>query len=206
MAPLLREDSWDLSIFSTIEKKRFHNLVSLEKRAQFITGRTLLRQKMGSLLELPHSQLDIAIDDNDKPYCNNSGAPFFNLSHSKAFVALALCRHDIGIDLESHRPRRDIEAIARSLFSQEENEQIAIQPDERSRRDVFYNYWVKKEALGKLTGRGILAEFVTPWSGENTSHHPVEVVTTSLDNNYWLGIAVRTDRQICVEIIRQIPQ
>jgi 4'-phosphopantetheinyl transferase len=79
----------------------------------------------------------------------------FNLSHSGDGALLAVgWNRELGVDLESVEPARDILALARRYFSQAEIVELDALP-EKDRLVGFYNGWARKEAFIKATGDGL---------------------------------------------------
>lgn len=86
-----------------------------------------------------------------KCYISARGKPlsktkFFNISHSKGIVAIAIAGKDVGIDLEVIRP------VDKSLkeFVTSKDEKKVIHDDAS-----FFEVWTNKESLLKCTGSGI---------------------------------------------------
>ncbi len=75
---------------------------------------------------------------------------FFNLSHCKNAIACAVSSQPIGIDVECIG--RYSESLARHVLSPEEFAQVSSAPDPQI---PFTRLWTQKEAIVKLTGRGI---------------------------------------------------
>ena len=71
---------------------------------------------------------------------------FFNVSHSKGMVVLAIADNDIGIDIEKIRPVK--EDFIGYVCNEEERKYVK---DNRS----FFEVWTNKESLLKADGRGI---------------------------------------------------
>ena len=71
-----------------------------------------------------------------------------SIAHSGAWVAVALGRERLGLDCEASTRNRDWLAISRSFFSASEADVIAAEPP-ASRRDLFLEHWVLKEAYLK---------------------------------------------------------
>lgn len=79
-----------------------------------------------------------------------SSLPHFNMSHCKKAVACVVADAEVGVDVE--RLGRFSEAMARHVLNDEEYAEVMAADDP----DVaFTDYWTKKEAIVKLTGRGI---------------------------------------------------
>ena len=75
---------------------------------------------------------------------------FFNLSHCKNAIACAVSSQPVGIDVECIG--RYSESLARHVLSPEEFAQVSSAPDPQI---PFTRLWTQKEAIVKLTGRGI---------------------------------------------------
>lgn len=96
------------------------------------------------------------------------GFPFFNLSHSGHYVCCAVASEAVGIDIQQVRPLNSLR-VAERHFSEREKRALEACEDSRSRQELFYRIWVKKEACAKLTGEGIGTEIgVDTMSGSNT--------------------------------------
>ena len=74
----------------------------------------------------------------------------FNISHCKSALAVVLSTSPIGIDVESIG--RYSESLARHVLSPEEFALVSSAPDPQI---PFTRLWTQKEAVVKLTGRGI---------------------------------------------------
>lgn len=137
---------------------------SERKRLYDIRNEKQLRQTLGArkaLLSLLRSEEfgSMQRDNNGKPYFVGTDAPAFNLTHTELLCAAVLAENDaksVGIDMELVRsmPRR--EAIARRLFSEEEQ---AIVRDAKQPDIAFFALWTRKEASVKCTGYGLSSLF-----------------------------------------------
>ncbi len=85
-----------------------------------------------------------------KPYLPDHPSLHFNLSHCREAVACAVDVRPVGVDVESYRPLRP--AVVRYAMSEAETRRImgSACPER-----VFTILWTQKEALVKLSGRGI---------------------------------------------------
>lgn len=88
--------------------------------------------------------------EHGKPFIVGHPEIHFNLSHCREAVACAVSDRPIGIDVESIREFR--ESLVRYTMNEAEVQQImsAERPEV-----AFTRLWTRKEALLKLTGRGI---------------------------------------------------
>lgn len=74
----------------------------------------------------------------------------FNISHCKSALAVALSASPVGIDVES--VGRYSESLARHVLNDAEYAAVTQAPDPQI---PFIRLWTQKEAVVKLTGRGI---------------------------------------------------
>lgn len=88
--------------------------------------------------------------EHDKPSIVGHPEIHFNLSHCKHAIACAVSREEIGVDVECIG--RDNDSLARHVMSDEEYSQFISSSNPQ---EYFATLWTKKEALVKLTGRGI---------------------------------------------------
>lgn len=158
-------DIWllDFSVLTENQIANFSKLLSPEEltRAQtfkhnqhhFVATRALARKVLAYYTGVPSTALQFARREEGKPYLLNSPL-HFNLSHSGSFAALAVSSlGEIGIDIETLRPRNFL-AIAERYYHTDELNQLLAQP-EAERIDLFFKLWTLKEAFFKATGGGI---------------------------------------------------
>lgn len=90
---------------------------------------------------------------NGKPYLADHSFQF-NLSHSGPYVFCGVSEQEIGVDIQKMQKLKDL-SLAKRFFSTEEFRALEECGDEDARRLMFFRLWVRKEAYGKLTGRGL---------------------------------------------------
>jgi 4'-phosphopantetheinyl transferase len=76
-----------------------------------------------------------------------------NISHTRGFVACAIARDEVGVDVEASDRPTDFD-IADRFFAPEEAQIVKSAPLER-RACVFFRFWTLKEAFIKATGEGL---------------------------------------------------
>ncbi len=127
-------------------------------RAQFITGRHVLRQILGACLNVEAASLSLHRQSRGKPFLDpqrHDGCVRFNLSHSESWVAIALARgHEVGIDIECINSLADWRPLADRIFSPRELEVLRALPASQQPR-AFFSGWTRKEACLKATGEGL---------------------------------------------------
>ena len=106
-----------------------------------------------------HGKPDLNFNNNLNPNDNPSHTSYliphtshlyFTLSHCKQAIACVLSERPVGVDVESIG--RYSESLARHVLSPEEFALVSSAPDPQI---PFTRLWTQKEAVVKLTGRGI---------------------------------------------------
>lgn len=153
------------AVLSDDERTRAERFHFKEHRNYYIVGRGILRFLLARYLHLEPQQLQVEYTQYGKPFLADShGAQTlcFNLSHSGGYVMYAFSRNRrVGIDIEHIHALADMEQIAATNFSKDENRQFkTVGVDEK--QQAFFNCWTRKEAFIKAIGDGLsfpLAQF-----------------------------------------------
>lgn len=142
------------------EIRRLLPLVSDERReealqykhlfGQFacLKSHVMLREMLESM-GLSHPFL-FGKNEHGKPYLIDYPEVYFNLSHCKNGIIVAVSDQPIGVDIESYREVSD--SLIRYTMNEEERRIITESDDPVC---TFTEYWTKKEAVFKLRGTGI---------------------------------------------------
>lgn len=151
-------DHWPryLDLLDEAERRRHDELLRPGAQRQFLLGRAMLRSALATRLDCPPSSLRFQPRADGKPELAAPAAGWrFNLSHSRDWVVLALGEaEEIGVDVEHHGRRNDIDGIAERFFTAEEYRELATLAP-AARRQRFFELWTLKEAYVKALGRGI---------------------------------------------------
>jgi 4'-phosphopantetheinyl transferase len=144
------------------EVVRANRFVFDRHRDRFICGRSAMRCILGEYLGIVASEVAIEYGPNGKPVLGqrngNNTQLGFNLAHSESLAVLAVGgARAIGIDIELMRALKDIGALAKSVFSEEENAQFQATAVEFL-TPTFFTCWTRKEALLKALGTGLTLE------------------------------------------------
>jgi len=127
-------------------------------RKRFILFRAMLRRILSSYLGKNPQQVQFNYTSFGKPFLaidSENDNISFNLSHSGEIALYAITRNQkIGIDVEQVRDHTDVMAIAKRFFSPGEIGQME-KANEKNRTQLFFRYWVRKEAFVKALGKGV---------------------------------------------------
>jgi len=110
-----------------------------------ILSYSLPKIKLAAILNVDPISINIKRIDNCRPYYTDYNY-YFSVSHTKNYVAFALSKENIGLDIEE-RVNRDFKAL-----------NYVADPNEIScckENDDFYTLWTFKESYAKLKGTGI---------------------------------------------------
>lgn len=149
-----------------------------EAYVQSVAGFCLVRYAL--------KQLDPKIDtdawtfaESGKPYLR-AGTPFFSLSHTAHFVAVAVSEsEEIGVDIEEIRPRSGV--FAKKICSAAELELLGAATDPASE---LIRLWSAKEVEAKRSGVGLGRGI------REISLETVQSVRFSLDGiPHWLSVS-----------------
>lgn len=108
----------------------------------------------------------LSFNENGKPYLI-SGELFFNITHTKGLIMVAVSKREVGIDAENFAEKKvDFDGIAKKYFSEAEREQI------KSERH-FFTLWTKKESAIKYAGKTLAKNLkITTFKGETPTGDP----------------------------------
>lgn len=123
-------------------------------RQRYIAVRYLVRKTLGQYLQTEPQALQFCADTYGKPFLA-CGSLHFNISHTADLLMIAVANFpDIGIDVESIKPRGSLDGLAVRCFTDTEYHGWR-QLSGAQQQAVFYRLWTKKEAFVKAVGRGI---------------------------------------------------
>jgi 4'-phosphopantetheinyl transferase len=146
-----------LALLSETERKQHDRFRFDDDRHTYLVAHALVRTTLGEMLGVAPERLAFEIGEHGKPELKHEGHAEvrFNLSHTRGLVACGVTRSDdIGIDVEQIDRKLEIDHLAGSVLS--EDEQAALVPLAGSaRRERFFRHWTLKEAYVKAIGRGI---------------------------------------------------
>jgi 4'-phosphopantetheinyl transferase len=125
----------------------------LVTRRRSLLARALLRERLVRAAGLSHGW-NFGSEESGRPFVRNPDSnciPSISLSHSGGWVACAVSYSGaIGIDIEVHRPKRNLAGIAATAFGPDEQSEVVVDG-----ASAFYRIWTLKEAMAKASGIGV---------------------------------------------------
>ena len=131
--------------------------------ARWAASRWALRRLLSRYLGEDPAAIALASGEHGKPVLAEAPERLsFNLSHSGALALVALTTgREVGVDLEAIDPDRDLTALAERSLDPAAAAAVRAAPPARRPR-VFYEAWVRHEALAKCLGTGIWTASAAP--------------------------------------------
>jgi 4'-phosphopantetheinyl transferase len=141
------------------EREREARLLRPGGRKRFVAARGVLREELAERLGLAPAAVPIVPGRNGKPQLDPAAAHVdlrFNLSHSGDWALIALADgREVGVDIEQHSKRRDLDGLARRVLSDAELADWAGAATDDAREELFFALWTRKEAYAKGIGEGL---------------------------------------------------
>ena len=137
------------------ERRVAAGIQGVRARARYIAGRTLLRRRLGRLLERDALAVDLVDGVNGKPALREPVLSF-NVSHAGDLVLIAVSRpRRLGVDVEQIRPDLDVGAVTEELLGPADRRAVT-DAVAREGLEAFFRYWTRYEALVKARGDGLV--------------------------------------------------
>jgi 4'-phosphopantetheinyl transferase len=166
------------AILTPQEKSRMESFAQADDRNRFLCARSALRRTLSRYLGIGPRDIRFDASENNKPFLALSpagpGGPEFNLSHSGAWVLIAVGDGPVGVDVEALRSGLEWLKIAKEFFPARLVEEILANPPER-RMQAFFLAWTRLEAYLKGLGTGLAeraSEYIIGFDTVITNIHP----------------------------------
>ena len=155
------QDAADAAIvvLDPTEQDRADRFRRTEDRNRFIIGRATLRTTLAEAAGCDPASLSFAAGPHGKPI-ETGAAPglAFNVAHSGDYALIAVARAQaIGVDVEAVREGLDVLALSERVFTSTERSRVERAPA-GERISVFFRQWVRKEAVLKGLGVGLVTD------------------------------------------------
>lgn len=141
------------------ERGRAARFIRQQDHRQFVLAHGGLRAVLGRYTGLDPSALLFQLSQTGKPALLNRLATQppvrFNLSHSHGRMLIAIMGdEDVGVDLEQIHDQTEVAKLAKRFYAPAEHERV-IGLAGSDQTQLFYRYWVAKEAVLKGQGVGL---------------------------------------------------
>ncbi|MDM9630302.1 4'-phosphopantetheinyl transferase family protein [Robiginitalea aurantiaca] len=145
-----------LGILDDDELQRAHRYHFLKDKNRFIICRAFLKMALSKTTGTNLSDIRIDTGHNKKPVLSSHPDVFFNVSHSGQYALIAIGDKPVGVDVERVNREFDFSDIKVKIFNPKERQVLDFAADTERQ---FYEFWTRKEAVLKATGKGIDDDF-----------------------------------------------
>ncbi|WP_018753428.1 4'-phosphopantetheinyl transferase family protein [Paenibacillus sanguinis] len=164
------------------------------KKVEFLVGRCLAKMALGQLLHVQPSDISFSKNEFGKLFVKNqSGPPYFNLSHTDGMVVCAVSASgEMGIDVE--KTLNDYFDLMKYVYVPEEIDWVNAKCDVSTKLYAFYQLWTRKEAVMKAVGKGFSLpplSFSIPFHEEQACDHEFYYYTFEPMTGYLISVATR---------------
>ncbi|HEX7889583.1 MAG TPA: 4'-phosphopantetheinyl transferase superfamily protein [Ramlibacter sp.] len=159
------------------EAARLAAITATQRREQFLAARWLARGLLAQAAGGEPQDWSLTAGEAVKPTVIGHPEWHVAIAHSGEWVACAVAREAIGIDLEAPARRRDIEGLVR-LCCTEREQQLFAGLDASAQEALFHELWTVKESWLKRRGEWVAPARLVRVEGQ--PGEPGEVRT-------WLG-------------------
>lgn len=148
------------AVCSSGERERASSYRFEHLARRFLCGRAMLRQVVADHDGVDPAAVKLRSRPGKPPGIDGSSLDV-SVSYSGDVAAVLVGSGPLGLDIEQISRERDVEAIARRAFTEDELWKLR----ELRRlgacvaRDYFYDVWVRKEAVSKAMGMGLGIDF-----------------------------------------------
>jgi len=144
------------SCLSVDEQERADHFHFDEHRQYFILARGILRSLLAQYLTCHPSDIQFTYSQRGKPALALPQSELnFNISHSQNYALYGFALNaSLGVDIETIRPLKDVDSLAKRFFLPSEYQHIQQTPIAKQPY-TFFRYWTYKEAYLKAIGQGL---------------------------------------------------
>lgn len=141
-------------LLSMDEMARADRFIRDIHRSRFTVARCILRVLVADQIGCAPERVEFEYSARGKPRVDQGGLQF-NVSHSGDVALYAFASDtELGVDIEQHKERLEMEKIARRFFAPKEVDALLGLPASQ-RISGFYDCWSRKEAYIKAKGAGL---------------------------------------------------
>lgn len=133
--------------------EKYHSCKNPFSAWQSLVGEVMVREICFRDTSIHFADQQYYSNKYGKPFLENSANWYFNKSHTKNIIVVAVSDKEIGVDVEIIRTARM--NVANRYFSAEEIELLESTSSPEFRDQLFYQFWTAKEAYLKFLGIGI---------------------------------------------------
>ena len=141
--------------------KKIQKLSNIDEKCRSLSAGLLVSYALEKE-NISIKDIKIEYKENGKPYLKDCKL-YYNISHTKKYVAVVVSDREVGIDVETIRERwikryQQLENLANKILSNKEKIIFDLKDTIDDKAAYFTEIWTKKESYVKTTGKGITSE------------------------------------------------
>jgi len=180
-----------LSPEELLRVKNYHRQIDKDR---FTLGKGMLRLILSKYLDCTPEKIIFKNGINDKPFVDEGSKLQFNVSYSQNKILIAVSAEPVGLDIEYINPDFAYRPLLENCFMEDE---ISVILKASRPRQVFFQFWTRKEALLKASALG-LGDYLKDFSClDGTQEMPQQLGFSSdwriksflMENDYQVSIA-----------------
>ncbi|MBD8033179.1 4'-phosphopantetheinyl transferase family protein [Solibacillus merdavium] len=168
--------------------QRVERMRKVEDQLRTVCAHLLTKMVLVTTFKKELSDVCFSKDSNDKYQIEQNLQ--FNITHSGNYVACAISKFPVGIDIEQH-VKRDF-SLFQSLWSDEEKQLYPLHEQE-----AFYSLWTAKESYGKYKGFGLQSCLTEVTIHQDGTIHLPDRIEKALAVSF--VIAPKYSATVCIE-------
>lgn len=123
-----------------------------EKKMEHMVGEKLLEEALKEIYGICLEHEARSKGEHGKPFLSSRPEIHYNISHSGKYVVCVIASQEVGVDVQIHEEKINMERILERTVPADLARQILDSPDSCK---AFYTQWVLREAYVKWTGEGL---------------------------------------------------
>ncbi|MCY6958996.1 4'-phosphopantetheinyl transferase family protein [Clostridium brassicae] len=135
------------------KRSKANKLLNKNDKIQTIVADIIIRIQLIKHFNIRNESICFNKNIYGKPYVEKIKNFHFNISHSGEYVAVAISKQKVGIDIEKIK-NIDYFDIAENFFTNKELKYI-MRPNKQESLERFYDIWTLKESYIKFNGKGL---------------------------------------------------
>lgn len=180
----------DESTLSPPERALVESARSDRRRQELTAGRIAARATLEALRPLPSPLPDVLADPSGRPVCVPDVGVFVSIAHDEGMAAAAVARAPIGLDVLRLDRADQADRVVRARIDTGRATGLLRQVDAPWSDGLVL--WTAWEALGKLSGEGVLGEAMLTRLEPEPHGHALVARTRDAELRWWIegGFAV----------------
>jgi phosphopantetheinyl transferase len=138
-----------------VELVRYHKFTRLSQQTMFLTARLICKTLLSHWLKCRPSEIKFNYSRNGKPSIVGRPNVHFSLTHSGLALAVAISRHNVGVDIEWFESLDKLLESPELYINAYAAERIGQASEKQEKSLIAARYWTALEALVKLNDSSV---------------------------------------------------